>query len=752
MQRKLTLLLLTCFFIQPAAAQTNNQPASPPNQPTVEWIRAHAIRLKTPEAGHGFADMKPLKKIIANARIVSLGEATHGTREFFQLKHRMLEFLASEMGFTIFSIEANMPEAYRLNDYVLNGNGDPAKLLKGMYFWTWDTQEVLEMIRWMREFNKSGKGRVQFTGFDMQTPDVAIENVGGFVARHDTAFIVDLRQASAQAKAARQAEGPPFAVATASFPIAVAAGKRIRYSGYIKTQGITREWAGLWWRVDGKSGVLAFDNMHDRGVTGTTDWKRYEIDLQVPADATNINFGTIHSGDGSAWFDGLSITVDGEPYREKTKFDLDFESSAPIGFYTGGNGYQVRLDKRFVHSGNQSLLMRYAPPPPILNGGGVASASFPAGSAAGKRVRLSGYIKTRDVSQGFAGLWLRIDGPAGVLAFDNMQDRGVTGTTDWERYEIELPVPSEATRVVFGALLPANGTGWFDSLKLEVDGAAYPGSDNIALDFESSTPVGFHTQHGGDAYQVQIDRDVFHTGKQSLRMNYVVPPSATPEPVDPRVAIASWQAVVRHLEESRSLYVKRGVADRDLEWVIQNARVVVQSIQMRTNEVSRDRSMADNIKWILDHNPGARIVLWAHNGHVATSDIVGYKPMGASLREMFAEKMVVFGFAFNQGSFQAIERDKGLHDFTVSPAPVGSLDATLSSTGISLFAIDLRQVPKNSSVETWLSQPHKSRNIGSMYSNDMDNQFLVDVPASKSFDALLFVERTTAARKNAPAP
>jgi erythromycin esterase len=126
--------------------------------------------------------------------------------------------------------------------------------------------------------------------------------------------------------------------------------------------------------------------------------------------------------------------------------------------------------------------------------------------------------------------------------------------------------------------------------------------------------------------------------------------------------------------------------------------------------------------------------------------------MGASLREMFAEKMVVFGFAFNQGSFQAIERDKGLHDFTISPAPVGSLDATLASTGISLFAIDLRKVPKNSVVDTWLSQPHKSRNIGSMYSNDMDNQFLVDVPASNSFDALLFVERTTAARKNAPTP
>ena len=125
------------------------------------WIRTNAVPLKTVEARHGFDDMEPLRRIIGDARIVSLGEATHGTREFFQLKHRMLEFLATRMGFTIFSIEANMPEAYRLNDYVLNGTGDPAQLLRGMYFWTWNTEEVLDMIRWMREFNASGKGRVR---------------------------------------------------------------------------------------------------------------------------------------------------------------------------------------------------------------------------------------------------------------------------------------------------------------------------------------------------------------------------------------------------------------------------------------------------------------------------------------------------------------------------------------------------------------------------------------------------------------
>jgi len=169
---------------------------------------------------------------------------------------------------------------------------------------------------------------------------------------------------------------------------------------------------------------------------------------------------------------------------------------------------------------------------------------------------------------------------------------------------------------------------------------------------------------------------------------------------------------------------------------------------MNANEVPRDISMAQNIKWILDHNPNAKIVLWAHNGHVAKNIAWGYKTMGSALREMFGEQMVVFGFAVNQGSFQAVERGKGLHDFTISPAPAGSLDATLAATGIPLLALDLRKIPKGSPADTWFSQPHKSRNIGAMYATDMDNQFLIDMKAPDSFDVLLFVEKSTAARKN----
>ena len=61
----------------------------------ITWVRANAMPLAAVEAGHGFADLEPLRRIIGDKRIVSLGEATHGTRQFFQLKHRLLEFCVS---------------------------------------------------------------------------------------------------------------------------------------------------------------------------------------------------------------------------------------------------------------------------------------------------------------------------------------------------------------------------------------------------------------------------------------------------------------------------------------------------------------------------------------------------------------------------------------------------------------------------------------------------------------------------------
>ena len=163
-------------------------PSNMPSPAESNAMKRHVYPLKTEMAGSGFADLGPLGRIFGDARIVSLGEGTHGTAEYFRMKHRLTEYLAVDQKFTVFAIEANMPEARIVNDYVLTGRGDAKAALKGMYFWTWNTQEVLDLIEWMRAYNKSGRGRMEFWGFDMQTPNVAIDSVRAFIHRHDAAF------------------------------------------------------------------------------------------------------------------------------------------------------------------------------------------------------------------------------------------------------------------------------------------------------------------------------------------------------------------------------------------------------------------------------------------------------------------------------------------------------------------------------------------------------------------------------------
>ena len=149
------------------------------------WVAANAAALVSAEAGHGLADLKPIDAMIGKAHIVGLGEATHGTREFFQLKHRLLEYLVTQHGFTLFAIEANLPECRAINQYVLTGKGDPRAALDGIYFWTWDTEEVLAMIEWMRSWNADPKHaqKLQFIGVDMQTTTIAMANVVAFLKR-----------------------------------------------------------------------------------------------------------------------------------------------------------------------------------------------------------------------------------------------------------------------------------------------------------------------------------------------------------------------------------------------------------------------------------------------------------------------------------------------------------------------------------------------------------------------------------------
>ena len=162
-------------------------PESPPPQPAVDWLLAHELPLLTVQPGGGFADLAPLRTIVGDARVVGLGEVTHGTREIFQLKHRVLEFAVSEMGFTVFAMETNLPESFAIDDYVLGGSGDPEKLLAGQFVAVWQTEEMRDLINWMREWNLTHERKVRFQGLDMRRGVRAAKETLAYLARVDDA-------------------------------------------------------------------------------------------------------------------------------------------------------------------------------------------------------------------------------------------------------------------------------------------------------------------------------------------------------------------------------------------------------------------------------------------------------------------------------------------------------------------------------------------------------------------------------------
>ena len=155
------------------------------SEPVTQWFTTNAVPLKSVAATENFADLKPLKQVFRGVRIVGLGEETHGTREFFQLKRRLIEYLVKEAGFTVFAMELSYAASLDINEYVLNGKGDRDRLLARQGQWAWDTQEVAELIEWLRQYNTTvpPERKVRFFGFDIHNTNQAVELVSKYLAK-----------------------------------------------------------------------------------------------------------------------------------------------------------------------------------------------------------------------------------------------------------------------------------------------------------------------------------------------------------------------------------------------------------------------------------------------------------------------------------------------------------------------------------------------------------------------------------------
>jgi hypothetical protein len=116
-------------------------------------------------------------------------------------------------------------------------------------------------------------------------------------------------------------------------------GKRLRFSAMLKTENVA-DWAGLWMRIDKNAGTsspktLVLDNMHDRPVKGTEDWKNCQVVLDIPKDATGIFFGVVLNGSGNVMMSDAKIETVGLDVQPTAKASPEQQRpSAPtnLGF------------------------------------------------------------------------------------------------------------------------------------------------------------------------------------------------------------------------------------------------------------------------------------------------------------------------------------------------------------------------------------------------------------------------------------
>lgn len=179
-----------------------------------------------------------------------------------------------------------------------------------------------------------------------------------------------------------------------------------------------------------------------------------------------------------------------------------FSFDLPLGWFKAGSepkSYDMGIDKGAGQDGKNAATIKSIEED--ISGFGTLMQTCLADHYLGKRVRMSGLLKTKDVSD-WSGFWLRIDqkGSQESLGFDNMhdgkEDKSLTGTTNWTKCEIVLDVPFNASSFGYGALLSGTGQIWFDKIKFEVvdnsvpttgkdTNLMMPNNEPVNLDFEN---------------------------------------------------------------------------------------------------------------------------------------------------------------------------------------------------------------------------------------------------------------------------
>ncbi|WP_127846025.1 erythromycin esterase family protein [Psychroflexus aestuariivivens] len=157
------IISISIFFLTSLSYSQNKQ--------TIEWLNNNSILIEDAKPNSELIDFgqnTPVK--FANAKIYGFGEASHNTKEFFDLKAKFFKHLVKTQGVRVFIMEESYQAEFGINEWIGGGKGDIKTIAENFNIGFWRCKEVVDLLQWMRNFNldKPKEKQIRFYGMDIQ--------------------------------------------------------------------------------------------------------------------------------------------------------------------------------------------------------------------------------------------------------------------------------------------------------------------------------------------------------------------------------------------------------------------------------------------------------------------------------------------------------------------------------------------------------------------------------------------------------
>lgn len=502
-----------------------------------------------------------------------------------------------------------------------------------------------------------------------------------------------------------------FGVFTGLIPKELAAGKKVEYKGWIKTEGVKNGYVGLWFRVDGEnSALLGFDNMNERGLKGDNDWTQVSIKMDVDKNAENILFGGIFPGEGVAWFDNLELYIDGEKYIDvieppaksvlsETEISTLKKYLYPLRTFEPDNGgtEDLKVLDRMIGSSKVVAL---------------GEVSHGSSEIFKMKNRIIQYLAA---NHGFDIFSIEANMPEAykvndyVIQGKNNPKKLIADMYFWTWRTEEVLDMVEWMRKFNQTEQRIEFTGF--------DMQFYEGAVDELFDaFEGDTEAENKITKLREFLDETRKNSRYNNGMVSVDDDAMKEIKSLISSLTKRIKTASFQTAKK-------------------EWLLQNITIIRQYLEMN-NFSWRDKCMADNFLWIKEHNPKSKFVIWAHNAHIKKTD----QMMGAHLSQKLGGDYTTFGFSFFEGSFTAAG-SKGLTSYNAIQAYPGTLEYLLEQLNEPIFILDLKKIKADNPKDIeWLRESIEYRKVGALGGtpNEFSEGKIMD-----NFDYFIFIKTST---------